>query len=460
MTDAVHASDNTRTGSSAGHRRARVEPAPQRLPSRVQRGTEDVIAHHLPGFRNRHSSRFDRWRGTATVHGLSPNAAHDHDALRSPHNHDHATVLGRGRWFVARYAVTMIRRGQQGRTGGSGGSPTPASAQQQPPAGPDPTRTVDNTGDRNPDHTSAFAVFGAIISQAALITGLLYYFGWTYSHAYYAYFGVDVRMLGYSTSDYLLSSISVTFWPAMVSLLPLLVLLGAHRLVVLPALTAQPRHQRQRLATTQQQPVVDEAAVPGVSRVLRWALTIVLGTGIGLIVFAVVAFTFTDELGGPLGIYLPIMLVAGVILLAYIVVLRTNYHAPLAMTHAPAYTAEHSWMLPLVLLAVGFLATFWAVGVYGDDQGRRQAEATADNLGEKTSVVVFSVDDLLIYGGGSQRDPTHADAKYHFMYSGLLLLAHGPDKYFLLPRDWKQGRDRVFVVRDNETVRVDLAFNP
>lgn len=318
---------------------------------------------------------------------------------------------------------------------------------QSPPAAPEPSRV--ETGRHRPDSPSPFVVLGAITSQVALITGLLFYFGWTASRAYYDYFGVDVRALGYSTSDYLLSSISVTYWPAVASLLPFLVLLGVHRLVVAPALTAR----SQARAADSLRPAGDDALSHD-QRLLRRAMTVAFGVSIGLIVSAVVAIV----LDASLGIVLPVMLVVGVVLLAYLVVLGTVYHAPLTINHAPTQTASNPWILPLVLLGLGFLAAFWAVGLYGDHQGQRRAEATAHNLGKLTTVEVFSVNDLAIFGGGSQHDAIPLPT-YRHRFSGLLMLAHSPDKYFLLPQDWQRCRDLVFVVADNETVRVNLKVN-
>ncbi|MGW0043861.1 hypothetical protein [Rhodococcus sp. NPDC003348] len=301
---------------------------------------------------------------------------------------------------------------------------------------------------RDPATPSTFAVLGAITSQAALITGLLYYFGWTVKHAYYDYFGIDVRTLGYSTSDYLLSSIRATFSPALFFLVSLLVLLGVHRLVVLPALTTQSQQP--------DSPPSDSTQQVREGRMLARALTIALVAGVGSIAFVLAAYVFRTWFGWLPQICLPIVLIGGVVLLAYIAVLRTTYDAPLSVRTAPAHTVRYPWVLPLALIGVGFLAAFWAVGLYGDAHGQQEAAAKAGNLGVLTSVVVFSKDNLLLDGGGSQH-LTVTNGDYGHLYTGLLLLAQTSDRYFLVPNNWKQGVDRVFVVRDNESIRVDLA---
>jgi len=52
-----------------------------------------------------------------------------------------------------------------------------------------------------------------VASQTALLTAVLFYFGWARTSTTFAYFGVDVSLLGFSTSDYLLRSVNSAFRP-------------------------------------------------------------------------------------------------------------------------------------------------------------------------------------------------------------------------------------------------------
>jgi hypothetical protein len=105
--------------------------------------------------------------------------------------------------------------------------------------------SVSSDGDRAPiaqaqrpraDLPGALTTAGTITSQTVLITGLLYYFGWVRAQATAGYFGLDTSLIGYTTTDYLLRSVSVTFTPFLRMAFVALVLLGLHRLVVLRAL--------------------------------------------------------------------------------------------------------------------------------------------------------------------------------------------------------------------------------
>jgi len=84
--------------------------------------------------------------------------------------------------------------------------------------------------------SSVLGVIGAIASQTVLVTGLLYYFGWVRAQVGLGYFGVDPTLAGYSSPDYMLRSIDVTFLPFVDAAVIALLLLALHRLVVVPAL--------------------------------------------------------------------------------------------------------------------------------------------------------------------------------------------------------------------------------
>ena len=55
-------------------------------------------------------------------------------------------------------------------------------------------------------------------------TGLLLFFGWTYSRTYFGHFGIDQRLLQYSVQDQLLLSADVMLGTAMIVLTVVLAL--------------------------------------------------------------------------------------------------------------------------------------------------------------------------------------------------------------------------------------------
>src|SRR5947209_5763544 len=109
-----------------------------------------------------------------------------------------------------------------------------------PEAGPpDPTRAVRAT----------FKGLGAVIAPTSALTALLYYFGWTRTHFEATRLGMDESLLGYSTQDYLLRSMSAMLAPLVVGLMVVLLALAFHGLVTARARRAdRPRLPLGRLA--------------------------------------------------------------------------------------------------------------------------------------------------------------------------------------------------------------------
>lgn len=246
-------------------------------------------------------------------------------------------------------------------------------------------------------------IAGAVLPQTALLTGLLFYFGWVRTRETYAYFGVDVELLDFSTSDYLLRSVNSAFPPLMaIGLLT----------VVLAAL-----HDRRTTVVAPAALAIGAASV-----------------AIGLTGIAVGGF------GHSLGIALPICLTAGFSLIAY-----GDRTAPRLRTG--------------VLLGLALLGLFWSVSLYAIEIGRSRAEALHRRLHSEIQAVLFSERRLSIEGRGVQHATQPSDSRYRHRYSGLLLLAEAQDRYFLLPVDWVKG-DSVFLIPESDDIRLDFQTAP
>lgn len=284
---------------------------------------------------------------------------------------------------------------------------------------------------------SPLSFLAPIASQAAAVTAVLYYFGWAYSRAFFGYFGLDVSMLSYSTQDYLLRSLNGTFYPATVTLLSIVVLISVRQLPEWHAIRS--RHPRRTLR--------------------RWV--VLTGTvGAALLAVVLLAMLLPFDFGGA-RIILPLLLIAGATLVAYAGLLRHKYPALLrARRRRAAGNAPQIQLLGLIaLIALGYL---WAVGAAADHQGHSDAQrAEAAHFVDRSSVLIFSTDRLAIEGSGATvGEITAPGEKYRYVYSGLWLLARTPDRYFLIPQRWSVARDRVFIVRDSDTMRIDIARNP
>src|SRR5438067_6113777 len=99
----------------------------------------------------------------------------------------------------------------------------------------------------------------------------------------------------------------------------------------------------------------------------------------------------------------------------------------------------------------------WAGALYAVRIGEHEAEYLVGRLSAAPQVVLYSSERLSIAGTGVSVETVQAaNSKYHFRYGGLRLLVHTHDRYFLLPAHWQRRYDSVFVIPDNDAVRVDL----
>ncbi|MGQ4615290.1 hypothetical protein [Nocardia sp. R7R-8] len=299
--------------------------------------------------------------------------------------------------------------------------------------------SADSTGSRGFRLASTAA--GAIASQGAIIAAVLYYFGVVYTRAWYGYFGVEVGMLGLSVPDYLIGSLTSSYWPVAMALLAVLACYGLRGIPL--AVAVRTRRPRAMLR--------------------RWAVAVLIGGAVLATVFALLVIV-RDRLPPWLGAYIPIMLIAAVSLLGYAIALRETYPAVLGRRGIGRGRSRSTpWLPILALLALGFLGFSWAVGSYAHERALRDARITVETgFATRPVVLLLSVDRLAIEGGGSQVVPITAPGeKYRYAYSGLLLLARTPDRFFLIPHKWtKANRDRIFVIDNDDSIRIDLAPHP
>ncbi|WP_157172555.1 hypothetical protein [Nocardia pneumoniae] len=281
---------------------------------------------------------------------------------------------------------------------------------------------------------------GAITSQALVVTAMLYYFGQVYTRTWFAHFGIDLGMLGYSIPDYVVRSINGTYWPALLGLLAAVAIAGLRPIPILVAVRSRRPRQTMR----------------------RW-FAFVVTVGASLQAAVAVGILLRAQLPAAMSRYLPLMLIAGTALLGYAIALRMWFPVQLGpRRHRRARSTELPWVTVLALLTLGFLATLWSVGGYAADQAKKDA-VTAENthFADRPLVLLFSVDRLAIEGGAARVDPiTVPDEKFRYVYSGLTLLARTPDRYFLIPYDWKAKRDRVFIIDASDSIRIDIARHP
>ncbi|WP_435593734.1 hypothetical protein [Nocardia sp. bgisy118] len=291
---------------------------------------------------------------------------------------------------------------------------------------------------------SALTLAGALASQAAVLVPVLYYFGAVYTRAWYGYFGIDSGLLGYSITDFLRRSITPTFWPVVLGMVMVLILVASRDVPLLLA-------RRTRNET----------------RALRIWYVAMLALGVAALAVApIIRLTAVPSWFPPNNYLLPGSLVVGSVLLGYVITLRSSNPglwqtppSPGLLPPRPRPTNQSSTIVIMIaLFTLGLAGLMWITGAYASDQGLTDARNLArSQFADQPSVVVFSVDRLAILGTGVEVGEIDIPGeKYRFYYGGVRLLDRTADAYFVIPQQWEARRDRVFIIPRADTIRIDL----
>jgi hypothetical protein len=270
------------------------------------------------------------------------------------------------------------------------------------------------------------------IAPPTLVIALAFWFGWTLTNARSDYFGIDSSVLGYSTTDYVLRSADAAFVPIAVTLLVILVATVFHGLTQHAVIAAGSRNLVKRGASA----------------------CIALGA----------ALTFFGVWGmfEPLPIatnYLlpPILLGSGPALAAYSVWTRLHVRA---VEKKEKTRVVPSWERAgyVVAVMITVLGIFWAASLYAAALGRGRAELLAESLTSRPAVTVFSERALDIDAPGViVTKIADADSEYRFRYTGLRLLVHSANKYFLVNDRWSREHGVTIVLDDTPDIRLEFA---
>lgn len=273
---------------------------------------------------------------------------------------------------------------------------------------------------------------GAVVGPTALITALLFYFGWAKAQAFSQYFGLDVSLFGLSTQDYLLQSIRSVFIPLGVLLIGGLLLLWAHGIVV--------RHLELHPQRRLWRPMAGAFALTGAASFM-----------VGLAKNA-------DRYPSDVELVLtPLSLLLGVALLSYAVLVerrrRQPQHRSVPVPTGPTGPPALSVIMVAMLLTVGLV---WVVANYAEVKGREEGEFVHDQLGFQPGVVVYSAKRLHIAAAGVEEELLDPESAYAFRYEGLKLLFHSNARYFLLPASWSLSNGVTVVLTENDSLRLEF----
>jgi hypothetical protein len=256
-----------------------------------------------------------------------------------------------------------------------------------------------------------------VAGATTLVGALLFYFGWARSSATFGYFGIEADLLGLSFQDYLLRSVRSTYQP----------LLG----VTVAALGAVALHRLLRGS-----PV---AFPVGVAFVTLGALS--------------ASFAFISTLGlvtlrvdWPL---VPVAYLSGAVFLVYGIGLLAAVEGK--EPHSRAIVVSRHPLVAAVIL----LLAFWVVSSYAGYRGKAVAEQIAAQLDRRPSVVVYSDTDLRLRGNGVHVEIQQGASAFGYCYSGLRYLIRSDDRHFLIPENWRRGRDPIIVLDEDKSMRLE-----
>jgi uncharacterized membrane protein len=282
---------------------------------------------------------------------------------------------------------------------------------------------------RNPQ-SELLKIVGSVVSQAAVLSALLYYFGWARARAVFDYFGLDSATVGYTTADYVLNSVPATFEPIVIALVLVALVPTFHRYFVIPLIQRKTSSRRigSRLLMA-----VQSAAY------LSYA-------------FIVISIILQLSIGSFLGMGLPSLLVVVSLLLVYV-----DYYQKkqISTRDKMAYTLMR--VRAISLYSLSFVGVFWAFGLYASQAGKQAAIEFSRDLLYQPQVALYSAQRLALNGPGISVEPiSQPDSKYRYRYTGLIILAQPPGKYLLIAVGWRKGQGSVFFVPDDTTIRLDV----
>ena len=256
------------------------------------------------------------------------------------------------------------------------------------------------------------------VAPATALGAVVFYFGWTYTRAFWLQFGIDPTVLGFANQDYVLRSVNALF--------PALLFMAALAAGVPPLVR-----------------FTDRTLMKG-AKLSRGARTGVGLAGLAAFGLGVIAL-FRGEVY--FEVVSPVLLGFGTLLLGWTRHLRRVFAAgsPRSLMEAMAFWA-------LITLSV-----FWAISDFAHVTGRGAARFTGANIHARPAVSVFSVEPLGLEGPGVITTTEPTGARYRHGYSGLRLLLRTEGRYLLLPEDWEPG-GTVFVIDEEPTLRFEFSL--
>ena len=310
---------------------------------------------------------------------------------------------------------------------------------------PEPPRTREQPGPVIADPTRPLRAtlrgIGTVVAPTSAVTALLYYFGWSRTNVQSHQLGLDDSLLGYTTQDYLLRSMSSMLAPLVIGVLATLVGLAAHA-----AIMAWARGAGTGSAGS-------EGMDPGRRRSLR---RLAAGLAIvGAVALAVGGLgTRATRPSDFVYVASPICVTVGIVLVVYAANLYRRFLMGGDLERAAGELQGLHLVASGAVVMLLLLSLFWNVSHYAAIKGRNLAATVEKLLPRQPSVIVYSQKRLYLQPPVVETRLDPQDAAYNFAYTGLKLLFRSDRKYFLRPSD--PSSQANIVIPDGLDIRLEF----
>lgn len=286
----------------------------------------------------------------------------------------------------------------------------------------DANETTTTTPARTAGLPDVAKLLAAALAQTAVAAGLLFYFGWARAAATYGYFGLDSSMVPLSRDDYLLRSVDTALPPL------LLGALAAGALLTVLALAGRAIRRAERG---------------------RWAAALSIQGVAALLLAAGTYASFR-----PIPIHVPTPAPPLVAATGALIALGSWPAVRAATTRA----SHPPVVATTLLMTIAAAALVWSWSLHANNVGLARARHLIADLPYKDAVALYSAKPLAISGPGVNAVRlTRTGSAYTVRYDGLRLLVRANNgDLFLLPVGWRPGRDPVFRIPDDKTIRIDI----
>ncbi|WP_109527723.1 hypothetical protein [Nocardia aurea] len=273
-------------------------------------------------------------------------------------------------------------------------------------------------------------VIGTVIAPTTVITALCYYFGYVYTRTKLAYFGIDCDALGFTSSDYVINSVSVLYVPL------LLLLVGWFTAVRTADYTKHFIRSGRR-----------PDLVRNIGRAVLALGAVLIATGIA----GVVVPWITDDLTAISWIFTPTALgIGGLLVVGGCWSLSTSITEPGSHSATPTTRVTQT-----LAIAVSLLALFAVMNSFATRLGKDAAQALAHNLWTKeTAISVVTTQQLDVPANliAETLVPTQPGQPTTRRYECFRPLVARGDRWVLVPAKWSPDNGYALIIRTDTAI--------